>query len=501
MQQLTGLDASFVYMETARTPMHIGSVYLLDADQSREFSYAKFREHIRSRLPLVPVFRRRLVEVPLDLGHPFWINDPEFHLDAHLPRVGCPRPGGKRELMELAAQFFARPLNRTRPLWEIAFVDGIDTYPGISPNSFALISRVHHAAVDGMSGAEIMGSLLDLSSDPRVVEAPDPWAPEQLPSSIELVKRSYGKLASKPRELAGFIRDVAAGSVRLAVARREAKIDPPTLPMRAPRTPLNGVISSRRVFGGVEFELQQIKALRKLLPGATVNDILVTICAGGLRRALARHDLLPEESLIAMVPISVRTRGDATGGNQVSAMLVELATDEADPLTRLARVHRGSVSSKSYSSALPANRIMDFVPSEIAALAARLYTRMRMVERHKPFFNLVITNVPGPPMPVYFGGARLASVFGTAPVLDGMGLILVIFSQAGRISIGITAAENALSNVTAFEADLDASFQELVELAASDAEDEAADTDPELANLRAAIAALDASVSRFRRKP
>lgn len=500
MKKLTGLDASFVYMETVRTPMHIGSVYLLDASKRPSFSYESFREHIRSRIPLVPMFRKRLMEVPLDLGSPFWIDDPDFDLDAHLPRVGCPRPGGKRELMELAAQFFARPLNRTRPLWEITFVDGVDAYPGLPKGSYGLISRVHHAAVDGVSGTELMGVLLDLSPEPRSIDTEDDWEPEPVPKSRELFLKSYSKLGRKPMELARFIKDLASGGVKLAGARRDERIDPPTLPMRAPRTPLNSVVSTRRVFGGVEFELDDIKALRAKVPGSTVNDVVLAICSGALRTALLRDGTLPEESLIAMAPISVRNQQSEAGGNQVSAMLVEIATNEPDPLLRLQKISRATRNSKTYSSALPAERIMEFVPSATAALAARLYTNMRVAEKHRPFFNLVITNVPGPPMTLYYAGARLHSVFGTAPVFDGLGLILVVFSHAGHLSIGITAAGNALSDVEQFEHDLQAAHDELAAKPDFEeaAEEEPGETDESLVNLRSAMSALEDSISKFK---
>jgi len=462
MRQLTALDASFVYMETSRTPMHIGGMYLLDASQvDQTFGYDQFRSLIESRLSLARIFRQRMLEVPLGLGHPFWIEDPDFDLDLHLPRIGAPRPGGKKELMRLASDILARPLNRSRPLWEMAFVDGVDEYPGLSQGSFAVISRVHHAAIDGASGAEIMGALADIGPVPRKVPT-DHWQPEQVPNSLDLAKKSYSGFAGKPKEVLGLLSELISGTGQLLKSRKTRQELPPTLPMSAPRTRLNSIVTSQRNFGGVEFDLSQIKALRKLVPGSTVNDAILAVCSGALRRYLQHHQDLPEKSLIAMAPISVRSKEQKTDmGNQVSAMLVKLATDEPDPTKRLHDIHQNTISSKKYSSALPANRLIDLVPSELAGLAARLYTRMKVADRHKPFFNLIITNVPGPPIPLYIAGARVHSHFGMAPVFDGMGLILVVFSQAGKISVGINACKQILPDIELFEQMIEESLMEL----------------------------------------
>ncbi len=456
MQQLSGLDASFLYLESPRAPMHVGGLYLLDASKAGpDFGYDKFYDLIRSRLHIARIFRQRLVEVPMGLGHPFWIEDPDFDLDVHLPRIGAPRPGGKLELMRLAANLFGKPLNRSRPLWEITFVDGVDQYPGLSKNSFAFISRVHHAAIDGMSGAEIMGALLDIEPNPKPIEdIDDDWKPESVPGAAELITRSSAKIRRTPGELARFIGEIAGGAGKLAAASvtRQFRLKPPTLPMRAPRTRLNGTVRAQRGFGGVEIDLQRIKDLRAKVDGATVNDVVLTVCAGALRSYLEYHDELPQKELIAMAPISVRDpRRKAAMGNEVSAMLVALATDTPDPIERLKRIHSNTTSSKAYSAAIPANKLIEFVPSAVQSQATRLYTRMQVSDRHAPFFNLIITNVPGPPVPLYMAGARLHSGFGMAPVFDGLGVILVVTSMAGKMAISITACQRAMPDVDHFE--------------------------------------------------
>lgn len=451
--------------------MHVGGLYFLDAPKADHgFGYETFLNHIQSRLHIARIFRQRLVEVPMGMGHPFWIEDPDFDLEVHIPRIGAPRPGGKGELMRLAANLFGKPLNRSRPLWEITFVDGVDNFPGLSEGSFAFISRVHHAAIDGMSGAEIMGALLDAEPTPVVEDYEDDWQPEAIPGAAELITRSSAKLKRTPGELVRFVGEVAGGASKLAAASvsRKFKLKPPTLPMRAPRTRLNGIVQAHRTFGGIEFELQRIKDLREKVPGSTVNDVVLAVCSGALRAYLAHHDELPEKPLIAMAPISTRDpRKKRAMGNEVSAMLVALATHEADPIKRLRVIRSNTMASKAYSAAIPANKLIEFVPSAVASQASRLYTRMQVSAKHAPFFNLVITNVPGPRVPMYVAGAELRSGFAMAPVFDGLALILVVTSMAGKMAISITACRKAVPDVEQFE---DFLLSSLAELEAAEAE-------------------------------
>lgn len=450
MQPLTALDASFLYLESDHSPMHIGSIYLMDAAAApKGFGYAVFREHIRSRLRCSGIFRQRLVEVPFGLSYPCWINDPEFDLDLHLPRKRLIAPGGKAELMDMAAEIFAHRLDRLKPLWELSFVEGVDNFPGLAPGSFAMISKVHHAAIDGASGAELMGALLDVTDTPRTIPGNDDWLPEEVPGALSLVAGAYAQIGGKAMELGNFVSELVAGSARLRRARKVEKISPPPTLFSAPKSPFNVNITTRRKFWGLDFAFDRIRHLRGAVAGTTINDVVLAVCAGALRAYLLKHDSLPDEQMVAMAPISVHeanTQSTSKGsrGNQVSAMLVGLATDMADPLQRLRQIHRNTRSSKLYSSALPANKITEFIPSETAAAAVRLYTRTRLGGRHRPFFNLVITNVPGPPVPLYLAGARVSAHFGMAPVLDGLGLIIVVFTYAGRISFGLTAGAKIL---------------------------------------------------------
>jgi len=471
MQPLSALDASFIYLESQHTPMHVGGVYLIDAAGApNDYGYSRFRTHIQQRLACSAIFRQRLVEVPYNLSHPWWINDPDFDLDTHLPRHRLPQPGGMDELMELASHIFSQALDRSRPLWETSFISGLDNIEGLQTGSFAMISKVHHAAIDGGSGAELMGALLDTSPLPRVITDPDDWQAEEIPSTASMVKRAYAQLGRKSLELGKFVGEVAGGIARVYGVQKIEKLDPPPMLFSAPKTVLNQELTPKRAFRGIDFEFERIRAIRQRVPGATVNDVVLAVCSGGLRDYLRAREALPDAPLVAMTPISVRTEAQkGKMGNHVSAMLVDLGTDVDDPLARLRGIMRNTRGSKVYASALPANRITEFIPSETAALATRLYTRTRLGGRHRPFFNLVITNVPGPPVPLYLAGARITNHFGMAPVLDGLGLIMVIFSYAGRISIGLLSCRDVVPDPEKLGEDILASLQQL-ETAVSQAE-------------------------------
>jgi WS/DGAT/MGAT family acyltransferase len=493
--------------------MAIGGIYLMDAaDTPADFGYVSWHELVAGRLQCSPVFRQRLVEVPWSLSHPVWINDPEFDLDAHLPRLALASPGGKKELMELAAEIWSRTLNRERPLWDLTLVEGVNRYPGLSPGSWALITRAHHASVDGGAATEMMTALLDQSPRIRRVDTEDTWEPEAFPSTVGLISRSWGNIGNKAVELAGFAGKVISGTARLRSDKRIRKLNPPPRLMSAPRSIFNGPVNSRRVYWATDFDFQRVRALRPHVPGATVNDVILAVCAGGLRQYLLEKEQLPEKPLVAMAPISVRQE-DAmqTGGNQVSAMLVDLATDVEEPLLRLRRIHLNTQGSKIHANALPANQITEFIPSETLAAAARVYTRTRLGAQHRPFFNVTITNVPGPPFPLYLAGARIRHSFGMAPIIDGLGLLLVVFSYAGRISIGITSCHDMVPDPERLAACFEESLEELEQAASEtdaipgEAEEDgttsaADDSNDPLAEFHKAERALDAAIQSLTEK-
>jgi len=455
MEQLQGLDATFLSAETPNAAMHIGGLLTFaPPTEGQLFDFDAYRELMASRMDVSKVFRQRLVTVPLGLGRPFWIRDPDFDLDFHLHHIALPSPGGPRELARLVAREFSRPLDRARPLWEVMFVEGLHQVPGVPAGGFGMVTKVHHAAIDGVSGAEILGALLDPSVEVRALPEARDWKAESVPSDLDLIRRAAGSLLLEPARLAELVSDTVRAAVRVGASWGVNKVDLPPLPFAAPRTRFNVPVTPHRVWGGVVLSLERVKSLKNAAEGATVNDVVLAICAGALRRLLLSKGELPEKPLVAMTPVSVRPEAARQEmGNLVSAMLVSLATDEADPAKRLLAIQNGARRSKTYHHAVGARTLLDYthvLPFAITGLAARLYTQLQLSRLHAPLFNVVITNVPGPQTPLYMGGARLLSNIGAGPIFDGIGLFMPVLSYAGTLSIGVTSCREILPDPEAF---------------------------------------------------
>ncbi len=465
MQQLTGLDSAFLYLETPNAPMHIGSLSIIEAETPNgPFELSMLRDLLASRIHTSRTFTQRLVEVPLKLGNPYWAEDEDFDLDRHLQRTQLPEPGGWKELSALMAWEFSQPMDRGKPLWEILLVEGLETVDGVPPGSLALISKIHHAAIDGVSGAEIMSAIYDPSPEPRAIAPPAPKEHQAAPSRAGLLKESGRHLLQVPRALTATVGETVKGVVKSGAVWGLKRIKPPPLPFTAPRSRFNVPISHERTWSAAILSLERIKAIRAKVE-ATVNDVVLTVCAGALRRYLQGKDDLPQKPLVAMVPVSVRSEDErGTMGNQVSAMLVSLATDTGDPLERLRLVHDGATGSKIHHQAIGARTLSDysrFIPFGLAGAGARLYTRAHLAEKLRPIFNLVITNVPGPQIPLYIAGARLLTNIGAAPLFDGMGLILPILSYAGQLTIGATSCREVMPDIDVFTSYLKDALDEL----------------------------------------
>lgn len=468
MEQLSGLDAAFVYLDARNAPMHVGGLHVYQPVEGR-FGFDEFRQHIEACIDGSPVFRRRLVQVPLRLGRPFWIEDPNFELDLHLQHSALPRPGDWDSLRELAARMFSRPLDPERPLWHLTFVSGLDAAVRFPPGSFAVISRVHHAVADGLGTLDMFNAVW--SSEPRKLRRKRAGVrkavPQPLPGAMGLLKRSLGGAFRQPGETLNWARSLLQGGLgagREFIARDHHA--PPML-FQAPRSPFNVPISSRRVFDAATLPLEQVRAIRAAVPGVTVNDVVLTVCSGGLRRYLQAYGHLPDKDLIAMAPISIRHTVQE-GGNRVSAMLVPLEVGTRNALERLKLIHKHAVDSKAYTNAIGAATLADtsrFVPYSLATAAAGLYSGLHLARYHRPPFNLVITNVPGPRQPLYLGTAQLMEGYGTAPVLDGLGLILVVTSYLDSLSISATAAHEAVPDLERLVENIRESFAELSDAA------------------------------------
>jgi len=456
------MDASFVYLEGPRVPMHIGSIAIYDPSTAADgrVTFKGILEHITGRMPLVPSYREKLARVPFDLDNPYWVNDADFDLEFHVRHIALPKPGDWRQLCIQAARLHARELDLDRPLWEFYVIEGLDNVEGVPPGSFALMSKVHHAAIDGVSGAEMTAVIHDITPDAAPPVAEDEFEPEKPPSTLELLTRASFNNATQPLRFARLARRTARNSLRNMGALRSA------FPV-APRTRFSSVITAHRVIDGRAFDLGQMKEIKSSIPGATINDAVVAIVTGALRRYLMEKDELPDTPLVAMAPISVRTTDESgTMGNQVSAMTVSMPTTIADPLERLKTVYANTQSSKELTNAIGARTLSDysqFVPWALAGLATRTASQMSIANRANPAINTVITNVPGPQMPLYMAGAQMVALYGMGPVTDGMGIIHPVFSYNGTITISFTSCREMLPD-PAFYADcVQSSFDDLYE--------------------------------------
>jgi len=494
MEQLAGLDAAFLYLDAKNAPMHVGGVHLY-APPDVGFGFAEFRAHVAASLDGSPIFRRRVVHVPLRLARPFWVEDPHFDLDAHLQHSALPAPGDWIRLRELAQRMISRPLDPDRPLWHMTFVEGLSGVPELPGNAFAVIVRVHHAAADGAGTLDLFNALWSRTPQQRRRRARHGWRPETVPGPLDLLRRGVTGTLVQPRAAVGWAWKLARGG--LGGLFEGGRHSAPLL-FRAAKSPFNIPISSRRSFDAVDLPLDGLRAAREPVPGATVNDVVLTVCSGGLRRYLAaRADPAPED-LVAMAPISVRASMQ-DGANRVSAMLVPLESGCADPLLRLGRIHRHAVDSKAYAAAIGARTLADssrVVPFSLATAAARLYSGMHLSRYHRPPFNLVITNVPGPRETLYLGPAALVRGYGTAPVLDGLGLILVVTSYRDTLTISATAGHEAVPDPDRLVACIRDSFDELSAAAAARREPQRAEARPVARKPRRRVARKGRSLGR-----
>ncbi|CAM3029355.1 diacylglycerol O-acyltransferase [Sphingomonas antarctica] len=466
MQQLSGQDASFVYLESPSTPMHIGSVGIYDPSTAPG-GFVRFKDILRfieSRLSGARSFRQRLVRVPFDLDHPYWIEDPDFDIEYHVRHIALPKPGDWRQLCIQVARLHARPMDLSKPLWEFTIIEGLDNIPGLPPGCFALLAKVHHAAIDGMSGVEMSAAIHDITADMPNRTPADDWKADNKPGIADLLVQGYFNALRQPQKYLETVARSVPGLAKLAAAvgKGELTIAGARTP---PSTRFNKPVSSHRVFDGVPFSLSEIRAAKDAVPGATVNDVILTIIGGGLRTYLLDKGELPDASMTAMAPISVRGNGEkAALGNLVSAMVVSLGTHIADPRERLEHVHKDAINSKGLTNAVGARTLTEFselIPSGLAGLAARLYTRVGAAQAHAPAFNVVATNVPGSRVPLYFAGAKMVKMYGTGPVFDGMGLINTIYSYVDEIAISFTSDRNMMPDPEVYGAALKKSFEDL----------------------------------------
>jgi WS/DGAT/MGAT family acyltransferase len=455
VRQLTSLDAQFLALESGSHTGHVGGLAIVDPSTAPEASFTcdGLREMLRERLPLLPPFRWRLAEVPFGLDYPYWVDDQGFDLDYHVRELALPKPGSDAQLAAQVARIHSRPLDRSRPLWELYLIEGLES--GYS----AVLTKIHHAVIDGMSGAEIMGVLLDLSPEGREVDASAAGAGNgdeaSAPGGLEMLGRGLlgvpryplRALRALPRAVPN-ITDTPFATLPGAgtIGRLTGGGDRHT----APKTTFNGRISPHRRFAFGQLSLDEVKRIKNHY-GCTVNDVVMAICASAVRRWLVEHGELPDEPLVTQVPVSVRSEAQfGTYGNRILLMSAPLHTEEPDPVQRLFRIHDAMKNVKERHKAIPAELLQDanhFIPPAVFSRAARLTFRLSTSRPGRPNWNLVISNVPGPQVPLYLGGAELQANYPVSVITDGMGLNITVMSYRGHLDFGILADRDQMPDV------------------------------------------------------
>ncbi len=456
MEQLSGLDGWFLAMETSSVYGHVGSVCVVDPHVVRgepELTLERLTTLIESRLPLVPVFRRKLVTVPLGLDHPYWIDDPDFDIEFHIRELALPVPGSDRQLSEQVARLHARPLDRSRPLWELYLITGL------LGGKAAIYTKVHHAAIDGVSGGDLLSAVLDVSPDGRPMPQAEPFAGERPPDPPWLLGRSVFALARQPmqalRVAAALARSIPglANAIGPSLAQRLPGRDGSDLilspALHAPPTPFNAPLSAHRRWAFTDLPLSEVKVLRAG-SDRTVNDVVMALCAGALRRWLELHEALPASPLVAAVPVSLRaTDQQGTMGNKVSMMLAPLPTNLSDPFERLETMHQAMRAAKEQHGAIPASLLADVTQFAMPALANqawRLSAKLRLMERVNPW-NLFISNVPGPNVPLFYAGAKVLAYYPVSALVDGQGLNITVMSYCGNLYFGLVACRQLVPDL------------------------------------------------------
>ncbi|MBK6411956.1 wax ester/triacylglycerol synthase family O-acyltransferase [Sphingopyxis sp.] len=467
LKQLSAQDAQFLYTQTANNLTHIMGVYIYDPSTAPG-GFVRFKDiirHVESRVHTSPLFKRRLHRLPFDMDHPYWVEDEHFDVEAHMSHARLPEPGDWRQFCIAVARYFSKPMDMNRPLWDIYIIEGLDRIPGIPKGSFAMLHRVHHAAVDGASGAHafIAMSDFDAKGTPAIAEPPPVEDLGDAPSSAETLSRAWSASLQSPVK---FMNALMKMSPAIISSARKAMAEG-GMTAGVPETRFNVPVGPHKMFDGTSVALADVAVVRKKVPGATVNDVVLTTVGGALRKYLVKHKELPKDSLVAVAPINLRGKEKGAGkastpGNQVSAMSVPVRSDIADPLARLAAIRDYTVQAKEAKAGVSARIMTDLsqhIPGATMAAVARLVTSERFAVRGT---NLFISNVPGAQVPLYLAGAQLVMQHGMAPLANNMGLFVATPSYNGRIAFSIICERAIMPDIAFFRECIEESFADLM---------------------------------------
>jgi hypothetical protein len=446
LQRLSGLDASFLYLETSTQPLHVCSILELDTSTiPGGYTFERLRDELFLRIAAIPSFRQKLSNTFLNLDHPVWVEDDDFDVDRHVHRIGLPSPGGRVELAEICGHLASLPLDRRRPLWEMWAIEGLDGSDARKGGRMAVMTKVHHAAVDGVTGANVMSQLCSVEPD-----APPPdrvEVPGRDVNPLRIALGGLGRFASRPIDLATNVLPSTVTTV-VDTVRRAAGGRAMANPFAAPQSPFNGSITAHRNVAFTQLDLADIKTVKDHF-GVKVNDVVMALVSGVLRTFLLDRGQLPESSLVAMIPVSVHDRSDRPGRNQVSGMFSSLHTEIEDPAERLRAIAEANTVAKEHSSAIGATLLQDwsqFAGPAVFGVAMRVYARSRLTES-RPVHNLVVSNVPGPQIPLYFLGAEVEAMYPLGPIFHGAGLNITVMSLNGRLNVGLISCPELLPDL------------------------------------------------------
>jgi len=447
VKRLSGMDATFLYLETPEMHMHVIGVLLLDTStMAGGYSFDKIRKMVDDRIHLMPSFRRRLINVPFGIGHPVWIDDPTFDVENHLLRIGAPPPGDQRALADVVGEIASRALDRNKPLWEMWVVEGLQD------DKAAIVTKMHHATIDGASGADIMVHLLDLT--PEVADKGKPERPflgERRPSDLKLFRDALVTQLANPVRVAGAMTRAAGSAFKtIRAMTRRGDDRASATPFMAPRLRMSGSLTPHRSVAFGQASLDDLKVIKNAF-GAKVNDVVLAISTHALRSYLQWTEELPDKPLVAACPISVRKEGvERDSANQVSNMLVPLPVQVADVAEQLEIITEATKRSKELANAIGAETLMDwaeFLAPRLFTTAMRVYSGSRLPDLHPPALNCIVSNVPGPPVPLYTAGARILSISPMGPLLPGAGVNITVLSNMGNVDLGVIACRDTVPEV------------------------------------------------------
>ena len=464
-KQISGYDAAFLYAESPTSPMIIATLAVVEGS----LKFEDFKKTLASKLHLLPKLRQRLLNVPMNLDYPYWVDDPNFEMDLHLHRLKLPEPSNWETLRDTTSNIFSGPFDLRRPLWSMHFIEGIDEIAQVPKGSVAIVGKMHHVMIDGNSGVGLMGILFDQDPKPKPIDLSKlkKYEPDPLPDDISLLLKSGVGFLKNPFKLPKTIAETAMAFIKtktsktLSIQKEFASARYPV-----PITIFNGNVSPKRTWGTAILEFERVNKLRKLA-GVSVNDLILAFCAGAIRRYLQEKEKLPLQPLVANVPISIRSEDDNTQNNQIANMLIQLATHIEDPMERLEYIQEQTMLGKSRHKTLGAktlSKMADAVPFGLANLAAGIYSKYNIKDLHRPPFNVTITNVPGPRNVLYLNGHKVVSMFGLTPVVDGFGLIIAAFSYNGLISITTTSDVRTMPDAHLFSRYIRESANEMEKL-------------------------------------